>query len=212
MKKSYDQPRQHIKSRDSTLPTKVHLVKAMFFPVVMYGYESWTIKKSECWRINWCFWTVVLDKTLEDPLDFKETARRSNQSILKEIRPEYSLEFWCWSWNSNTLATWCEELTYLKRPRCWEWLKVEEKETTEDEMVGSHHQLHGHEFEQSPGVGDGHRSLACCSPWGHKESDTTEWLNWTETMDPSEWQALYWNSFLCAKREKGVRICIKVLF
>jgi len=92
LKKSYDQPRQHIKSRDITLPTKVHLVKAMVFPVVMYGCESWTIKKSECWRINWCFWTVVLDKTLESPLDCKETARRSNQSILKEIRPEYSLE------------------------------------------------------------------------------------------------------------------------
>ena len=80
---------------------------------------------------------------------------------------------WCWSWSSNSLATWCEELTHLKRPWCWERLM------TEDEMVGWHHQLDGHEFEQAPGVGDGQGRLACSSPWGCKESDTTEWLNWT---------------------------------
>ena len=86
-KKSYDQPRQHIKSRDITLPTKAHLVKALVFLVVMYGCESWTIKKAECWRIDafelWCW------KSL---LRVPWTARRSNQSILKEISPEYSLE------------------------------------------------------------------------------------------------------------------------
>ena len=86
-KKSYDQPRQHIKGRDITLPTKVHLVKAMVFPVVMYGCESWTINKGECWRIDtfelWCW-----RRLLRVPW----TARRSNQSILKEISPEYSLE------------------------------------------------------------------------------------------------------------------------
>ena len=109
-----------LKSRDITLPTKVHLVKAMVFPVVMYGCENWTIKKAECQRINafelWC-WRRRL-------LRVPWTARRSNQSILKEISPEYSLEDWCWSWNSNTLATWCEELTHLKRPWCWERLKA----------------------------------------------------------------------------------------
>ena len=103
-KKSYDQPRQLIKSRDITLPTKVHLVKATFFPVVMYGYEGRTIKKVERWIIDafelWCW-----RRLLRVPW----TAKRSKQSILKEIIPEYSLEDWCWSWNSNTLATWFEE-------------------------------------------------------------------------------------------------------
>ena len=106
-----------LKSRDITLPTKVHLVKAMVFPVVMYGCESWTIKKAECWRIDsfelWC-WSRLLRVPWR--------ARRSNQSILKEISPEYSLEGLML--NSNTLATWCEELTHLKRPWCWERLKV----------------------------------------------------------------------------------------
>ena len=86
-KKSYDQLRQHIKSRDNTLPTKIRLVKAMVFPIVMYGCESWTIKKAEHQGIDafelWCW-----RRLLRVPW----TARRSNQSILKEISPEYSLE------------------------------------------------------------------------------------------------------------------------
>ena len=86
LKKSCEKPRQHIKKQDINLPTKVHLVKAKVFPVVMYRCESWTIKKAECQRIDafelWCW------RRLESPL----TARRSNQSILKEINPEYSLE------------------------------------------------------------------------------------------------------------------------
>ena len=89
------------------------------------------------------------------------------------------------SWSSSTLATWCKELTHWKRPRCWERLKKEEKGTTEDEMVGWYHRLNGHECEQAPGDGDGQGSLACCSPWGCKESDTTEQLNWTELKDGS---------------------------
>ena len=108
-----------LKSKDITLPTKVHLVKAMVFPVVMYEYESWTIKKAEHWRIDafelWCW-----RRLLKVPW----TARRSNQSILKEICPEYSLEDCCSSWNCNTLGTWCEELTHWKRPWCWERLKA----------------------------------------------------------------------------------------
>ena len=108
-----------LKSRDSTLPTKVHLVKAMVFPVVMYGCESWTIKKDERRRVDafelWCW-----RRLLRVPW----TAVRSNQCILKEISPEYWLKDWWWSWNPNTLATWFEELTYLKRPWCWEGLKV----------------------------------------------------------------------------------------
>ena len=108
-----------LKSRDITLPTKVHLVKAMVFPVVMYGCESWTIKKAEHWRIDafelWCW-----RRLLRVPW----TARRSNQSILKEISPVIPWKDWCWSWNSNTLATWCKQLIHLKRPLYWERLKV----------------------------------------------------------------------------------------
>ena len=110
-----------LKSRDITLWRKVRLVKAVVFPVVMYGCESWTIKKAERQRIDafelWCW-----KRLLRVPW----TARRSNQSIQKEISPGYSLEDWCWSWNSNTLATWCEELTPWKRPWCWERLKAGE--------------------------------------------------------------------------------------
>ena len=107
-----------LKSRDITLPAKVRQVKAMVFPVVMYGCESWTVKKAERQRIDafelWCW-----RRLLRVPW----TARRSKQSILKEISPGCSLIFdWCWSWNSSTLATWCEELTHWKRPWCWEGL------------------------------------------------------------------------------------------
>ena len=108
-----------LKNRDITLPTKVCLVKAMVFPVVMFGCESWTIRKAECGRIyafELCYWRRLLRVPC--------TERRSNQSILKEMSPEYSLKGWCWSWNSNTLATWCEELTHWKRTWCWERLKA----------------------------------------------------------------------------------------
>ena len=108
-----------LKSRDITLSTKIHLVKAMVFPVIMYGCESWTVKQAECRRFDafelWC-WRRLLRVTW--------TARRSNQSILKEITPGCSLEDWCWSWNSNTLATWCEELTHWKRTWSRERLKA----------------------------------------------------------------------------------------
>ena len=101
-----------------TLPTKVHLVEAMIFPVVMYGCERWTIKKAERQKIDafelWC-WRRLLR--------IPWTLRRSNQFILEEFSPEYWKD-WCWRWNSNTLATWCKELTYLKGPWCWERLKA----------------------------------------------------------------------------------------
>ena len=104
------------KNRDITLPTKVHLVKAMVFPVVMYGCG--TIKKATYQRIDafelWCW-----RRLLRVPW-----TARSNHSILKEISPEYYWKDWCWSWNSNTLATWCKELTHWKRPWCWERLKA----------------------------------------------------------------------------------------
>ena len=135
-----------LKSRDIILPTKVHLVKAMFFPVVMYGCESWTLKKAECWRID--AFELVLEKTLESLLDCKEIKPVNS----KEIGPDYSLEDWCWSWSSDNLTTWWEEVTHWKRPWCWENWRQEEKGTTEDEMVGWHHWLNGHEFEQAPRV------------------------------------------------------------
>ena len=108
-----------LKSRDITLPTKVCIVKDMVLPVVMYGCESWTIKKAEGWRID-AFELRGWRRLLRVPW----TARRSNQFILKEINLEYSLKDWCWGWNSNTLATWFEELTHWKRPWCWEKLKA----------------------------------------------------------------------------------------
>ena len=132
-----------LKSRDITLPTKVHLVKAMVFPVVMYGCESWTIKKAECGRFD-AFELSCQRRLLRVPW----TARRSNQSILKEISPEYSLE--------GLMSK--LKLPILRPPDAKGWLiwkgpdarkdwRQEEKGTTEDEMVGWHHRLNGHEFE-----------------------------------------------------------------
>ena len=108
-----------LKSRDITLPTKVYLVKVLVFPVVINRCESWIIKKDECQRIDafelWC-WIRLLRVSW--------TARRSNQWVLKEVL-DIHWKVWCWGWSSNTLATWCEELTHWKRPWCWERLRVE---------------------------------------------------------------------------------------
>ena len=87
---------------------------------------------------------------------------------------------WCWSWNSNTLATWCKELTHWKRPWCWERLKVGGEGDDRGWDGGWHHWLDGHGFRWTPQVGDGQGGLVCCGSWGHKESDTTEWLSWTD--------------------------------
>ena len=135
------------------------------------------MKKAERWRIDsfelWCW-----RRLLRVPW----TARRSNQSILKEISPEVWKD-WCWRWGSNTLATWCEELTHWKRLWCWERLKAGGEGTTEDEMVGWDHRLNGHEFEQALGVGDGQGSLLCRSPWGHRVGrDWATEVNWTEWL------------------------------
>ena len=141
-----------LKSRDITLLTKVCLDKAMVFPVVTYGCESWTIKKAECQRIDafglWC-WRGLLR------VSWTET--RSNQSILKEINPEYSLEGLLLKLSSNTLPTWCKGLTHWKRPWCWERLKAGgggdyrtrwlDGITSSMKMVGWHHRLNAHEFE-----------------------------------------------------------------
>ena len=160
-----------LKSRDITLPTKIHLVKAMVFPVVMYGCESWTIKK------NWCFWIVVLEKILESPLDCKEI-----QSVCT-----VGDQSWVFIGRSDVEA----ETPILWPPHAKSWLigrdsdagrdwGQEEKGTTEDEMAGWHHRLNGRESEWTPGVGDGQGGLVYWDSRGHKQLDMTEWLNWTE--------------------------------
>ena len=157
-----------LKSRDITLSTKVHLIKAVVFPVVMYGCESWTIRKAEHWRIDafelW-YWIRVLRVPW--------TARGSNQSILKEISPGCSLEGLMLKLKLNTLATWCEELTHLKKPYAGKDWRQEGKGTIEDEMVGWHHWLNRFGFRLTLGVGDGEGVLSCCGSWSHKESDMT---------------------------------------
>ena len=164
------------KSKDITLPTKVYLAKAMAFSAVKYGCESWTIKKAECQRID-AFETVVLEKTLESPLDCKEIKPvnpKGNQSWIFIRRTDVEAEApILWPPDVKNWLIW-------KDPDAGKDWRQEEKRTTEDEMVGWHHRLNGHEFEQALGVGDGQGSLVCCSPWGCRESETTERLNWIE--------------------------------
>ena len=132
-----------LKSSDITLPTKVHLVKAMVFPVVMYGCESWTHKESWVPK-NWCFWTLVLEKTLESPLDCEE---------IQPVHPKGN-QSWIFIGRADAEA----KTPILWPPDAKSWLigkdpdagknwRQEEKGTTEDEMVGWHHHLEGHEFE-----------------------------------------------------------------
>ena len=165
-----------LKSRDITMPTKVHLVKAMVFPVVMYGCESWTIKKAEHWRFCafelWCWRNSWESLGLQgDP-----TSPSSRRSVLGVYWKD-----WRWSWNSDTLATWCEELPHLRRPWCCKWLRAEGEGDDRGWDGWRHHRLNGHKFGWTPGVGHGQGALACCVSWGRKELDTTEWLNWTGT-------------------------------
>ena len=156
----------------------------------MYGCESWTVKKT---LKNWCFWTVVLEKTLESPLDCKEIQPinpKGNQSRMFIGRTDVEAE-----------------TPILQPPDVKNWLigkdpdarkdwGQEEKGLTEDEMVGWHHWLDWHEFEQVLEVGDGQGSLVYCSPWGRKESDMTEQPNWTEQCfkDCEKWK---WKSLSC---------------
>ena len=117
-KKSYDQPRQHIKSKDITLPTKVHLVKAMVFPVVMHGYENWTIKKAEAEEL------MLLNCGVGEDSWVPWTARRSNLSILKEISPEYSLKGLMLNLKLQYFGHLMQRTDLLEKPWCWERLKV----------------------------------------------------------------------------------------
>ena len=174
-KKSYDWPRQHIKKQRHYFANKGPSNQS-------YGFSSshvwvWELDHKESWvSKNWCFWTVVLEKTLGSPLDCKEIQPvhpKGNQSWIFIGRTDVEAE---------TPILWPpdEKSRLIGKDREAGKDRRQEKGTTEDEMVRWHHWLYGHEFEESPGVGDGQGSLACCSPWGHKESDWETELNWTD--------------------------------
>ena len=135
-----------LKSRDITWPAKIHLVKAMVFPVVMYGCESWTIKKAESWKIEafelWCW---------RRPLRIPWTARRSNQSVLKESSPEYSLEVLMLKLKLQYFGHIIQKAKSLEKTDTGKDWGKEEKGATEDEMVGWHHQLNGTWFWANSG-------------------------------------------------------------
>ena len=157
-----------LKSRDITLPTKIHLVRAVVFPVVLYGCESWTIKKVEHWKTDvfglWCW-------RRGSPLDCKE---------IKPVNPKGNQP---WTYIGRTDAEgeapllWPPDVKSQligKDPDAGKDWRQEEKGTAEDEMVGWHHQFNGHEFEHAPGNDDGQGGLACCSPLGYRKLDVTK--------------------------------------
>ena len=144
-----------IKSRDITLPTKVHLVKAMVFPVVIYGCESWTVSPLDCKEIQ-----PVHPKRDQSRVFIGRTDAEAETPVLW---PPH-VKSWLIGKDLEAGKDWGQE----------------EKGTTEDEMAGWHHRLDVPEFEWIPGVGDGQGGLACYDSWGRKESDTTEQLKWTE--------------------------------
>ena len=154
----------------------------------MYRRESWTVKKAEHWRIDafelWC-----LRRLLRIPW----TARRSNQSILKEINPGISLEGMMLKLKLQYFGHLMWRVDSLEKTDAGRDWGQEEKGTTEDEMAGWHHWLDAHESEWTLGVGDGQGGLACCSSWNCKESDTTEWLNWTELTDSFKLLRFFFN-------------------
>ena len=172
-KKSYNK-QQRIKKQRRYFANKGPSIQS-------YGFSSshvwmWELDYKESWGLkNWCFWGVVLEKTLESPLDSKEIKPvnpKGNQSWIFIGRTDSEAE---------TPILWpLDAKNWLigKDPDSGKDWRQEEKRATEDEMVGWHHQLNGHGFGWTPGVGDGQGGLVCCSSWGHKESDMTEWLNW----------------------------------
>ena len=185
-----------LKSKDITLLTKVCLVKAMVFPVVMYGCESWTIQKAEHLRIYafqlWC-WRRFLGVPW--------TARRSNQSVLKEISPleglmlKLKLQYFghLMQRTDSLEKTLIQEKIEGRRRRGWQRMRWLDK---------WYHQFDGHEFEQAPGVGDGQGSLACCSPWGHRvRHDWATELNWYRwwSAQKRDSPGTWWNAWTALK-------------
>ena len=157
-KKTYDESRQWIKKQKHHFAGKDQSSQS-------YGFSSnhvWELNHKESWALeNWCFWTVVLERALESPLGIKK---------IKPVNPkgnqfEYSFKGLILKLKLQYLATWCKELTHWKRPWSWERLKQDEKGPMDNEMLGWHHQLNGHEFEQTPGDNEGQVSLVCYSPW-----------------------------------------------
>ena len=184
LEENYDQPRQYLKKQRHYFANSIHLVKAMAFPAVMYGCESWTINLIlQSWVLkNWCFWTVVLEKTLESPLDCKEI----NKSILKEISSEYSLEGLMLKLKLQCFGHLMQRTDSLEKTLMLGKIEGRRRRGRQRmrwlDGITYNHEMDGHEFEQALGVGDGQGSLVCFSSWGHKESAMTEWLNWTETL------------------------------
>ena len=137
----------------------------------------WELNHKESWvPKNWCFWLVVLEKTLESSLNCKEIQLvnpKGNQSWIFIGRTDDEAEAPI-LWPPNAKNWIIGKDPYVRK----DW-RQGEKWMTEDEMIGWHYQLNGHDFELAPGVGDGQGSLVCCSPWGWKESDTADWFNWT---------------------------------
>ena len=165
-----------LKSRDITLPTKVRLVKAMVFPVVMYGCENWTVKKAEHQRIE-AFELWYWRRLLRVPW-----TARSNQSILKVISLEYSLERLMLKLKLQYFGHLMQRTNSLEKTLKLRKTEGKRRSGWQGDMVGWHHHLNGHEFKQALGVGDGKGSLASYTPWGLKESDMTEQLNWTDIL------------------------------
>ena len=151
------------KSRDITLPTKVHLVKAMVFPGVMYGCESWTVKKAQRQRIDafelWC-WRRLLRVCW--------SARRSNQSILREISPGCSLEWLMLKLKLQSFGHLMRRADSLEKTLMLGKIEDRRRRGWQDEMVGWYHWLKWHEFGWTPAVDDGQGGLACCSSWGRR--------------------------------------------
>ena len=189
LEESYDQPRQHIKKQRHCFVNKGPSSQG-------YGFSSshvwiWELDYKGSWALkNWCFWTVVLEKTLESPLDCKEiqaVSSKENQSWKFIGRTDAEAEIPV-LWPLN-VKNWLIRKD-LDARQDWGW---EEKDMTEDEVVGWHHRLDGHEFEHAPGVGDGQGIPACCSPRGRKELDTTERLSWTDLCLPLFIRVINWS-------------------
>ena len=169
LEENLDQPRQHIKKQK------------YYFAEQGLSHQSYGFSNNHAWMCelgyrsswalrNWCFWSVVLEKTLKSPLDCKE---------IKAVNPKRNIHCkdWRWSWNSSADG---KNWLIWKDPDAGKDWRQKEKGMTEGKMVGWYHWLNKHEFQQALGAADGQGSLVCCSPWGCKESDTTEQLNWTE--------------------------------
>ena len=160
----------------------------------------WELDCEESWAPkNWCFWTVVLEKTLESPLDCKEIQPvhpKGDQSWVFFGRTDAEAETPIfWPADAKNCLIW-------RDPDAGKDWRQEEKGMIEDETAGWHHWLNGHEFTSAPGVGDGQGSLACCGPWRRKESDVTERLNWLNWR-PSEWVMNTFSLQIPQKRKKG---------